>query len=440
MLRTLLKNRKEVKSQMKSILDSASKNESGVLSEDQEKEFKALSSKLETLNRQIDSLESVNLGDEEDEALEEEAAEEENKVTAKTKLNGAKAVGSTKRIGGGDVKKEFESLEEFMAAAILNPTDSRLEYREYSSEQSMGTGAKGGFAVPKQFGALLKSTNPAEALVRPRAQVIPAGSSPDAEISFPILDVEPDASGNAQVYGGVVINKVAEGGLKPTTDFNLKDVSLKPHEIAAIIPFTDKLLRNWQAGMSWAADLLKQAVIGFEDLQFLKGNGVNGPSGILYEPSTLPVARNLANNVQTVDIKKMLSLFNGDPSKALWLTNRALFAQMLSLVGDGGGATNIVSFDKSTNALSIYGIPVKVHPRMGVTGAKGDFALIDFSDYMIKDGSGPIVEEGFMQGQWERNKRSIKITFNVDGKSSKTKPYKGEDGVAVSKAVVLDIP
>ncbi len=52
----------------------------------------------------------------------------------------------------------------------------------------MDNGASGGFAIPPQFRETLLQVTPQQSIVRPRAQVIPAGSPPDAPVTMPALD------------------------------------------------------------------------------------------------------------------------------------------------------------------------------------------------------------------------------------------------------------
>lgn len=436
-LKTLLKRKATLKENIQGVLNLAEK-EDRILTVDEEISVRSMKEEILRINSQIDLIDGID-GDEKD-GEENDGDEKDGEGEGKTKLSAAAKM-SGRPIRGPEAKKEFDSMEHFMETVINNPGDQRLAslYTEPKSEQSMGTGSKGGFAVPTQFIGNVRSIDPAEALVRPRATVIPAGSPPDAEVTIPALDQDPNGSSN-QVYAGVVVAKLAEGGLKGVTDYNLKEISLRPHEIAAYIPLTDKLLRNWKAAADWATKLLRMAMTGFEDTQFLTGNGVGGPSGVLDALSSKAIARAVASQIAYADLKKMYERFSGNEAKAIWAASPGTYAQLLGMVGDGGGATNVIKVDQSTGSVTLFGIPLKKHPRMRALGSKGDFALMDLTDYLIKDGSGPIVEVGYASGQWERNKRSIKVTWNVDGKSANISTYRDEDNFEVSKVVVLDVP
>ncbi len=428
MLKALLERKTALLAKCKDILRAA-EAASRLLTDEEQAQIKAAQDEIAQVKSQIALVQGF--------AEEEETAKAEQQAAP---LAVASKTARTSTAPGPEAKKEFESLEEFMTACIANPNDQRLNYQEYKSEQSMGTGSKGGFAVPRQFLPQIRSIDPEEALVRPRATVIPAGNPPDAEVTFPALDQEPTAAGANKVYGGVTVEKINEGGLKPETDFDLRLISLQPQEVAARIPLTDKLLRNWQAASNWATTLLRRAVLGWEDQQFLTGNGIGGPVGVIDAGATYAVNRAVAATVSLADLKAMYCRFKGNEGKAVWRCSWSTWLQLLNMTGDGGGATNVIAVDRSTGTVTIYGIPVKRHERLRPLGQRGDVLLADFSEYVIKDGSGPLVEVGFATGQWERNKRSIKITFNVDGKPWLTKPYRNEENYEVSSFVVLDVP
>lgn len=416
-LKFLLERKASLVSEMDSIVKSAESE--GMLSDEQVETFSAKKAELEKVKSQIDLLQGFD-------------ASAETQVTA---VKSAPVYGSN-HIPALSGKKEFDSLAEFMSCAIGKQDDPRLADC-YRSEQSMGTGAKGGFLVPAQFINQIKSIDPSASLVRPRASVIPAGVYPDAEVSLPALDQGETDSDTNQMYAGVSVAKVEEGGSKPTTDVNYRLISLKPSEIAARIPMTDKILRNAPAVGTWAEKMLRQAVLAFEDVQFLRGNGVGGPTGIIDHASTYKHNRASGGNISFADVKAMYARWRGNSATALWVCSYGAFSELLDMTGDGGGATNIIKVDQSTGSISLYGIPVVRHDRGRALGSRGDLGLYDFSNYLIKDGSGPLVEVGYASGQWETNKRSIKITWNVDGSPWCAETFRDETDYEFSPFVVL---
>ena len=155
-------------------------------------------------------------------------------------------------------KKEFKSLGEFLYAVRFTPTDPRLmELRE----QQMVVGESGGFAVPPAFIPTLLQVTPQDAIWRPRCTVIPAGDSPDTDLTMPALD----QGTGSNMYGGVAVYATSEGATLTETDAKIREVKLQPHETGAFVTVTDKLLRNWSACSALIQTLLRRALIAWED-------------------------------------------------------------------------------------------------------------------------------------------------------------------------------
>jgi HK97 family phage major capsid protein len=218
---------------------------------------------------------------------------------------------------GAEAKTEFGSIGEFMHAVRFNTNDQRLNYVEAAgsngelrAESRMDDGPSGGFAIPPQFRDTLLKLTPQQAIIRPRAQVIPAGSPPDAPVTMPALDQTGAAPGN--MFGGVQVTWIGEGGTKPNTDMKLREVTLTPHEVAGSIVVTDKLLRNWQASDALLTQQLRGACSQAEDFAFLKGDGIAKPLGILNAGATYKVARTTANSISYDDVVEMAARCYGN--------------------------------------------------------------------------------------------------------------------------------
>jgi len=331
-----------------------------------------------------------------------------------------------------DKPKEFRSIGEFLYSVTYDRNDPRLQDCEYR-ESSMGTGTEGGFAIPEQFRPELLQVAPAQAIFRPRCTVIPAGSPPDAKVTMPALD----QTSAQNVYGGVTVAKVSEGGTKSETDVRLKEVSLEPGEVAAYITVTDKLLRNWQAAGSVLSGQLRKAIIGWEDMQIYNGNGIAGPLGILGAPATILVTRNTANQVVDDDIRAMMARIKMGGSY-LWVASQTTLTYLLALA-DGG--SNLIFASDYTKPIpnTLMGIPLMFHDRSVALGTTGDLILVDMSYYLLKDGSGPFVASDGGIVNFTSNKTIIKAFWNVDGKPwlSAPLPLEGSTANTVSPFVVL---
>lgn len=347
---------------------------------------------------------------------------------------------------GPEAKLEFESVAEFMHAVVMNKDDQRLA--SLYAEQRMDQGAKGGFAVPKQFRDTMFAVPPQQAIFRPRATVLPAGSPPDAEIELTAVDQRTGTNASpSNVYGGVTVTKTAEGGAKPETDADLRLIKLKPEELFAHITATDKLLRNWQAAGAFFETQLRNAMIAAEDFEFLRGNGVGGPLGLLNSGAAYVQTRDTASQFNFADYAAMLSRIIMRGGSPVWILSRGVHAELLTMRNDitspaVGGGDGALVFQPSTvpgQPSTLGGYPIIWNERSPGLGSTGDVVLADLSYYLVKDGSGPFVAAS-EHVYFLNNKTVIKLFWNVDGQPWLTEPFRGEDNYEVSPFVVLGQP
>lgn len=336
-----------------------------------------------------------------------------------------------------DLSKEFKSFGEFIQSALLNPRDRRLNYQEVEQrDHQMGDGAKGGFLVPKQFIDTLKQVEPGAAIFRPRATVIPAGSPPDAEVTMPVLD----QTSAQNMYGGMTVTWIAEGGTKNEGNVRFREISLTPKEVAGYVTVTDKLLRNAPAMSGILQTMIKGAITGAEETAFLTGNGVGKPLGITNSPARIGVARNGANAIAWVDIRTMYARLKmgGSP---VWIASQTVLPQLMTIADPGTNGAMIWQPNAREGApATLLGIPVLFADRCPALGTAGDLMLVDLSYYLIKDGSGPFIATDGGIVNFTSNKTLIKVFWNVDGQPwlNAPIPLEGATSNTVSPFVTLN--
>jgi len=329
-----------------------------------------------------------------------------------------------------DYTKEFRNFGEFIHSVRYNPQDKRLDDLYDPGvgievrEQNMKNGTDGGFMVPTQFVEAMRSIEPDSAIFRPRATVIPAGSPPDAEIEIPVLN----QSSAENIYGGVQVQWIDEGDTKPETDLKLDKISLKPHEVAAHIIVTDKLLRNWGAASSILSSKLRGAMIGAEEYAFFTGNGVAKPMGVLNSPARIDYTRATASTITYADVVGMLARMIRRGGSPIWTCNQTIIPQLANIRDTGNN--NIFVFNAAQGIpATLLGYPIVFNERVPSLGTRGDLCLLDLSEYLIKDGSGPFVatsEHVFFR----QNKTVIKAFWNVDGQGAMNEPMALESNSA----------
>ncbi len=344
-----------------------------------------------------------------------------------------------------DPEKEFRNIGEFFFAIARMKSDGvrdpRLETLREKREQTMGTGATGGYALPEQFDATIRQVQAQEAIIRPRAAVIPAGSPPDAKLTFPSLD----QTAASNIYGGVTVVHTGEGVTMTETTANLREVSLEPKEISAYIVVTQKLLNNWEAAGAFVTRQLSAAMVGQEDYDFIRGNGVNKALGFINCAAAIAYSRAGANAIAFADVYGMLARMLMRGGSYVWLASQTIIPQLAAMVDAGThavwlGGRGELGLPGAAGPLpsTLLGIPMIFADRLPALGTKGDLSLVNLSYYLIKDGSGPAAASSehilFLS-----NKVVFKVVWNVDGHPWLTEPLglEGSTTNTVSPFVVL---
>lgn len=329
-------------------------------------------------------------------------------------------------------KPQFRNFGEYLHTMAVAPNDVRLTELRL---QQMGQGSLGGFAIPEQFRGDVLSVSPQQAIVRPRATVIPAGNPPDAAISMPALN-----QGAAyNMYGGVRVYHSEESAAATESTMALRQIKLEPHKLIAYMTASYELLNNWDAASQFMQNQMRLAVIGAEDYDFLRGTGVNQAQGILGAPGQVAYNRAGANAIAFADVVGMLGRAKYGGS-LVWIASQTTIPQLCNIRDTGNNNLWMMSAASAAPA-SLAGFPLIYADRLPALGTKGDLCLCDFSYYLIKDGSGPRVSisEHF---RFQNDEVCFKIVWYVDGRPWLTEPLplEGAPTSTVSPFVVLDTP
>jgi HK97 family phage major capsid protein len=432
MLKTLRAKRTKLVADMRAIVTTAEEADRDLTAEEQA-EFEKLTAEKEGLDTRIARLEAVEA---------DEAALDET-VPARSRNAGPQPQRFNRP---NEASTEFENFGEFMCAVRFRPNDQRLSFVEgvgaahdengLQAEMRMDNDTQGGFMVPTQFRSEIMRVDPQAALVRPRAQVIPAGNPPDASVTMPALDQS--GTNPSNMFGGVEVKWIAEGDEKPETDAKLSEITLTPHEVAGFVTVTDKLLRNWQASGTFLRGLLSGAVDSAEDWAFLRGNGVTQPLGALNAGATKYINRAGANSIVYADILNMIAVMLMRGGAPVWSMPQSALPKIATLQ-DPEGHYIWKPDARDGFAGTLGGYPLRWNNRAPALGSKGDVLLADWNHYLIKDGSGPFVAAS-EHVKFTSNKTVIKIFWNVDGAPWMKAPIKEENGYEVSPFVGLDVP
>lgn len=330
MLKALRTKRAGLVAEMRGIIETA-ETEDRDLTAEETTTYDAKKSELDQLDLRIARAEAVETAEAEGDAV----------IPAAGRGNGP---GRQQR--GPEAKTQFENFGEFLAAVRFNPDDQRLTFvegvgaggddPEIRGEFRMDNDTQGGFMVPPQLRTTIMQVEPQDALVRPRATVIPAGSPPDSSVTVPALD-QTGAGTDGSMFGGIQVAWIGEGEEKPETDATLRNITLTPHEVAGFVTITDKLLRNWQAASAFVETLLRGGVSAAEDYAFLRGTGVHQPLGVINSGALKTINRAVANQVSYVDLVNMVArlLMRGGTSP-IWSMAQSVLPQIALLTDPEG--------------------------------------------------------------------------------------------------------
>lgn len=315
-------------------------------------------------------------------------------------------------------EKLFPSLGNFLKDVCAKDTneESFKRVKEYvQKELSMDDDPKGGYLIPTKFREGLLQVGPEEAIVRPRAFVIPAGSPPDAALEMPLLQQSGLTSqDHGDLYGGIWFGWTLEGASKTNTEISLDMVEYKPYEWSGYCVLTDKVMRNAAQLEAIVKMKYKEGLIGFEDYHFLLGTGVSQPMGVIHSPATIQITRNTTVRILFADITAMMDVFLGGP-KAVWVINKACRSQIILLVDANGNSIWIQGNIAKKIPDTLMGIPIVWTYKVPVLGTRGDIGLYDFSKYIVKDGYGPAFAKS-EHVYFLSNRTALKMFGNVDGK------------------------
>jgi len=305
-------------------------------------------------------------------------------------------------------RAEWNSLGEFVRTVTHNPGDRRLRGRDVEvregalGDQTMGEGSEGGYLVPDQFSDELLTVSPDEAIIRPRARVFGGN---DADFKIPAIKY----SGN-DMYGGAQVDWIGEGEEKPDTDIEFKQITLQPHEVAAHVEVTDKILRNAPVIEQVVRNQLRGALIDAEEKAFLTGNGSGKPTGIIDHASAITVSREGAG-LDYSDLTAMYSKFRG--SRGIWIANRELLPELMEMeTTDGYPLWHPNARD--TVGSQLLGLPLYFSDHSPAMNSLGDLLLVDLNYYLIRDGVG-IAIAASPHYRFINNVTVIKAFKTVDG-------------------------
>ena len=325
----------------------------------------------------------------------------------------------------------FTSLDDFLNSLTNRLKDERMDRRTFLAKD----GPSGGYSVPEYWTASIFDTGLESEIVRPRATVYPMDSE---MLHIPAWDSMNHTNGT--MFGGFTISYLGENQDATPVTGKLRQITLTSHKVGI---YTEISREAQTSGVSLETQLrtkLTQAVSFLLDRDFLTGNGISKPLGVLNSPSKITVARATASQVNYQDVYTLYGRLAPEcQANAVWVASHSVLPQLMNMqVG------NELIFNPITTGgiagpvpMSLFGKPLLFTEKVPALGTEGDLMLVDFSQYALGLRQEVVLDISNAPG-WTRDVISLRCIVRIDGSSlwqSAITPLNGSD--TLSWCVVL---
>jgi len=444
-LKELQDKRATIHASMESILAKADANETpGVLTDEQDAEYNALDAQFDATETAIKRMEALankkrtmaavvdhNAGMvipgetlDEDEldysAMTPDDIVSNGPVIAKLPDRGFKGIG------------EFATLVYEAKGAV--PMDPRFQMLAAITGMNQSTGSDGGFTVPPAFStAIWDGLNTgADSLMSMTDNYTVEGDS----LTFNANAETSRATGSR--YGGVRAYWVAEAIAPTVSKVKFRQLKLEPHEIACLVPMTNKLLRNSQVAIE---QYVERACI--EEMNFIigdsivNGDGAGKPTGFVGASGTVSVAKEAGQAAATIEKENIDKMWSRNHARArsgaVWFINQdcePALEKLSAVVGTGGVPVYLPAGGVTdTPNARLKGRPVMPIEYCATLGTVGDIALANLNYYAM--GTQGTTETAIsMHFRFDVAETMLRVSWAVDGQpwlASALTPFKGSN-------------
>jgi HK97 family phage major capsid protein len=294
----------------------------------------------------------------------------------------------------------------------------------------------GGYALPTQYSFELLDISRQKSIVQPRCRV--------ENMKFPqkIISLFDDQShANNTMYGGLTMTWQQEGD---SADFQLpklRQVQLNAKLATMLIPTTNQLLVD-QPMYAESLPILMANAFGWnlDRVCLVDGVGAGQPLAVMNCPSTITFTRTTTGKIVWDDIVGMFARLHPNSfSNSVWVAHQSTLPQLLTLsvpIGVAGSYVPVMS--ESNGTYRILGREVLFTEKVNSLGSKGDFQLIDFSQYVMG-----IMPDNFRLDNsshllFKTNETVFRLVARVDGQGMWSKAFQpAKNAPTQSWAVVL---
>jgi HK97 family phage major capsid protein len=289
---------------------------------------------------------------------------------------------------GAILDKEFKDAVDFFRTtwhANVDPKNTERLARIRNAYSSV-VPADGGFLVPETLRAQLLSIALEEAVVRPRATVIPMET---ARVAFPMIDVTSNAS---SVFGGMIAYWAEESAALTASQAKFGRIVLDSNKLTGLAITPSELIEDSLISFAALIETLWPRTLAFEeDDAFMTGSGADKPLGLVSNSATIAVAKEAGQAAATIVYENVIKAYSrmlpSSLSRAVWLCSPDVLPQLFTMalsVGTGGSAV-MINNAAGPVPMTIFGRPLIVTEKANTLGAQGDLIFADLSYYLVGD-------------------------------------------------------
>jgi len=320
--------------------------------------------------------------------------------------------------------------------------------------------AEGGFLVPEVLRSEILMIALEQAVIRPRARVIPMDS---LRVPLPSID---DKDHSSNVYGGVAAYWTAEGATLAASAPRWGRVDLEARKLTAYTTIPNELLQDAVTPLDqWFNLFFPRAMAWFEDVAFISGTGIGEPQGFLNSPAAIKLNSDTTNQIDFLDIAKMYSrMWPASLNSAVWLCSPDALLQLLQMavtpvsagttqaVAPPGWLTGMQAIDYPGGGngdgitYRLMGRPLIVSEKMpssgsGNTTTSGALSFVDLDYYLLGDRQSMQIatSEEFL---FSSDLVAYRVIERLDGRIWQQSAITPQNGSAntLSPVVLLDTP